>query len=127
MILEKTGTMSYPGIEYLPCGNGTEYKVGQCLKLASGVAALETAAPEYICFGEKTGATGELIPAIRVSKEDTYAAALSAAGTSLKVGDKVTIAADGIRVTATTSGGVAEIVGFATAAKAVGDLVYVKF
>lgn len=129
MLLEKTGTQSYPAIEYLPCGSGTAYKIGMCLKIASGVAAkcAATDAPQYICFGEKTGVTGEAIPAVRVSKDDTYAAALTVSGAALSVGDKVTLHTDGIKVTATTSSGVAEIVGFATAAQAAGDTVYVKF
>lgn len=126
MMLEKTETQSYPGLEYLPSGNGTEYKIGQCLKIASGVAALGADEPEYICFGERTGKTGDLIPAIRILAGETYAAPLSQAGTALKIGDKVSIASDGIRLTATT-GGIAEIIGFATASKAAGDLVYVKF
>ena len=53
-------------------------------------------------MANKTGAAGEFVQAIRVSKDDTYEAALSAAGTALKIGDKVTLDADGIRVTATT-------------------------
>lgn len=128
MLIEKTGTQSYPAIEYLPCGT-IDYKVGQCLKVASGAAALcgATEAPQYICFGEKKGVAGEFIPAIRVSKDDTYAAPLQAAGTALKVGDKVTLHTDAIKATATTTNGVAEIVGFATATKAAGETVYVKF
>ena len=46
---------------------------------------------------------------------------------NVKVGDKVTIATDGIRVTATTASGVAKIVEFAKGTKATGDTVLIKF
>lgn len=116
-------------LELVPCTAGTEYKVGMGLTVASDGSAkvAATSAPEYICVAEKTGVAGESVQAIRVDAADTYVANLSAAGTSLKVGDKVTIDTDGIRVTATTTSGVAKIVGFKTGAKAAGDGVLIKF
>lgn len=116
-------------IELVPCTAGTAYKVGMGLTVASDGSAkvAATSAPEYICVADKTGVAGESVQAVRVDTADTYVAKLSAAGTSLKVGDKVTIDADGIRVTATTTSGVAKIVGFTTAAKAAGDSVLIKF
>lgn len=120
---------SLPGLELIPCTAETEYKIGMGLSVAAdGSAKVEaTAAPEYICMSKKKGAEGEYIQAIRVNSEDTYIAKLSAAGTSLKVGDKVTIDTDGINVTATTSDGVAKIIGFMSTEKAKGDEVLIKF
>lgn len=126
MLIEKTQTRSYPEIELIPEVNTTEYKIGQCLS-AAGALVTGTTKPEYICAATRTGVTGGMLPVIRVNAGDTYAAKLSASGSSLSVGDKVTIASDGIRVTATTNDGVAEIVAFATSAQASGDVVYVKF
>lgn len=129
MKIHQTQTASYPGLEYLPCSANVGYKAGQALVISGGVAALATGTtvPEYICFANKTGAAGETVQAIRVLKGEVFEAPLSAAGTLLKIGDKVTIAADSIGVTATTTNGIAEIVGFTTELKAVGDGVHIRF
>lgn len=126
MKLQLSGTASYPGMVYLPANEAVTYAPGQCLTVASGMAAVASGAtmPTHICYGE---AKDGLVPAIRITDAETYAAPLSVAGSALAVGNKVTLAADGIRVTATTASGVAEIVGFATEAKAAGDYVFVKF
>ena len=96
--------------------------------VANDVASLATGAtkPEYICQAEKTGAVGETIQAIAVLPGEIYEAALSEAGSSLKVGDKVTIATDGIRVTATTASGVAKIVELTNGTKVAGDTALIK-
>jgi len=126
MKLHTNDNMSQPPIELIPADSAVTYAIGQGLVITANKAALvgATAAPTYICVG--VAENGE-VSAIRVQKGHTYAAPLSAAGTALAVGDKVTHAADAIRVTATTTSGIAEIVGFETAAKAVGDLVYIKY
>ena len=128
MKLYQSQSASQPALEQVPCGAGTAYKIGMALSVSADAAAktAATAVPEYICVANKTGAAGEFVQAIRVSKDDTYEA-LSAAGTGLKIGDKVTLDADGIRVTATTASGVAQIIGFKTKEKAAGDGVLIKF
>ena len=55
-----------------------------------------------------------------------FAVPVSAAPTSLKVGDKVTVNSDGVQVTATTTNGVATIVSL-NGAKAAGDTIIVRF
>ena len=129
MKLYQSQSASQPALEQVPCGAGTAYKIGMALSVSADAAAktAATAVPEYICVANKIGAAGEFVQAIRVSKDDTYEAALSAAGTALKIGDKVTLDADGIRVTATTASGVAQIIGFKTKEKAAGDGVLIKF
>lgn len=129
MKLFQRNNASQAPLELIPCTASTAYKIGMGLTVASDGSAkvAATATPEYICMSEKTGVAGEFVQAIRVDEADTYEANLSAAGTGLKVGDKVTIDTDGIRVTATTTSGVAKIVGFKTAAKAAGDGVLIKF
>lgn len=97
--------------EQVPCGAIT-VKVGTALALVSGVLALAAGAnkPVYIAMTDKTCQAGETIPCIRVDSGTVYETTASAAMTSIKVGDKVTLSTDGEQVTATTTSGVAEIV-----------------
>jgi hypothetical protein len=126
MKLHKSQTASMPALEYLPAAAETEYKVGMGLTLGETAAKVAaTAVPEYICMANSKGEA--TVPAIRVLAGETYEAPLAVDGSALKVGNKVTIDSDGIRVTATTASGVAKIVGFATELKAAGDGVFIKF
>lgn len=125
--LAKTDIQSTPPLEYLPTTESTEYHVGDALVITSGKAALcgATATPVYISAGKITGATGVTIPAYRIAKTMVFEAPLTAAGTSLGIGDKVTIGTDSNAVTATTTSGVAEIVGIN--GTSIGDTVLVRF
>ncbi len=116
------------GLEYLPCSAITP-KVGMALVQTSGNLALAsgTTAPTYISMCERDTActAGELIPVVRVQKDIIFGVPAQAAMTSVKLGDKVTIHTDGLQVTATTTSGVAEVVGMdGTAA---GSTVLVRF
>lgn len=126
--IHSTNDGRVPPIEYLPAGAITP-KVGMALVQSSGNLAVAsgTTKPTYIsmCDRETAVTSGELIPVIRVEDGMILGTELSAAGTSLKLGGKVTIATDGLRVTATTTDGVAEIV--AMNGTAVGDEVLVRF
>lgn len=117
-----------PPFEYLPAGAITP-KVGMALYMNAGNLAIAagTTKPTYICMCEKDAAVaaGDIIPVIRVDDGMILSVPLSAAGTSLKLGNKVTIATGGLQVTATTTDGVAEIVGII--GTAVGDEVLVRF
>lgn len=115
--------------EYLPCSAITP-KYGMALIQSSGKLAIATGTsrPTYISMVEKSAAVsaGEIIPVIRVDEETIYETTISAAGTSLNLGDKVTLhASDGMQVTATTTSGVAEIVGMDGTAS--GSKVRVRF
>lgn len=79
--------------------------IGEALVLSSGKLTKcgATVVPEFIAMG---AAVGGKIPVVRVMEEDTFEAPLSAAGTSLNVGDKVTLSGTGLEVTATTTSGV---------------------
>ena len=114
--------------EYLPAGAITP-KVGMALTQTSGNLALAsgTTKPTYISMREQDTAltAGDLIPVVRVQPDVIFETELSAEGTSLKVGNKVTIATDGLRVTATTSDGIAEIVEIL--GTEIGDKVRVRF
>lgn len=101
-----------PAWEYLPAGAITP-QVGMALTQTSGNLTLAsgTTAPTYISMREETDklTAGTIIPVIRVLDSIIFETTFSAA-TSIKVGDKVTIHTDGLQVTATTTGGVAEVV-----------------
>lgn len=101
-----------PGLEYLPCAAMTP-KVGMALTQADGVltTAAGTTVPTYICMCERETPVeaGTIIPAVRVGKDMVFETSFSAAASSIKLGSKVTLAADGLQVTATTDGA-AEVV-----------------
>ena len=102
-----------PATEYLPAGVITP-KAGMALKQTGGllVSAVGTEAPGYIsvCEREAACAAGENIPVVRVSGDIIIETSFSADAGAVKLGDKVTVSADGLGVTATTAGGVAEVV-----------------
>lgn len=128
ILLYKSDDGRVPPIEYLPCAAITP-KVGMALYQSAGnlTTATETQAPAYISLFEAKEAVtaGTLIPVMRVSKECVYRTVNSEAFTSIKRGDKVTLDATGGKVTATTTSGVAEVVGFD--GTDVGSDVYVRF
>lgn len=102
-----------PAWEYLPCG-AIQPQVGLALTMTSGNLAIAsgTTAPTYISMREEDAAVtaGTIIPVVRVLDSIVFETTFSAAATSIKVGDKVTISSDGTQVTATKTGGVAEVV-----------------
>ena len=118
---------SQPPIEYLPMKSAEAYELGQTLTISDGMAVAGTGKPSHICMGTATGVAGGTIPAIRVNPDMEFAAVLTAAGTALKLGDSVTIAANNKDVTATTTSGVFTITGFTTGEKAQGDQVLGRF
>ena len=82
-----------------------------------------TAKPEFMAVGPQD--EQDVVPVVRVQDYQVWRTQLSAAGTSLKAGSKVTLDADGLRVTATTDSGVAVIVDLE--GTQVGDSVRVRF
>lgn len=98
--------------EYLEASAIGACKVGMALTLTDGklAKATETVKPIYISMYQGTVASGDRIPVLRVLPDTRFKTQLSAAGTSLKVGDKVTIDTTGMLATATTTSGVLEIV-----------------
>ena len=115
-----------PEIIQVPATLNESFVVGETLKLASGAAtkASGTNVPEYICAEKKTAVTGDTVSCYLIEHEQEYETVTSADGT-LVVGSKVTLASDGLKVTATTTSGVAEVVkAFGTTS---GSKVYVRF
>lgn len=127
-LIHSTGDHRVPVNELMPCG-AIVPKVGMAMVLTGGnlAAAAGTTKPTHICMEERASActSGELIHVIRAEADITFAAPLTADGAALKVGDKVTLSADGMGVTATTTSGVAQIAGIC--GTGVDDLVRVRF
>lgn len=119
--LDGFGTPSAVPVEMVA---DVEYEAGLPLT-AAGAIASDTTKPEYICLEKAKGVAGEQVAAFRILPQHTFETVLTASGTSLKVGNKVTIATKGAGVTATTANGVAEIVRID--GTAVGDTVLVRF
>lgn len=111
-LIHTTGDHRVPVNKKLPCG-AIIPKVGMAMVLNSGTLAIAsgTTKPTHICMEEHETAVaaGTLIHTVQVEPDITFGVPLTAEGTALKVGDKVTIAADGLGVTATTTSGVARI------------------
>ena len=103
-----------PEIIQVPATVSEEYSVGEALHLSSGAAtkASGTVAPEYICAEKKTAKTGDTVSCYLVEHNQEYETVTSADGT-LVVGTKYTISSDGLKVTATATNGVAEVVSVA--------------
>lgn len=88
----------------------TDITAGMALSFTEGelTKCAATAAPVFVAAGPKD--ENGMVPVIKVQNYIVFETELSASGASLHIGDKVTIDADGKRVTATTSSGVATIV-----------------
>lgn len=117
-----------PALEYLPAGAITP-KVGMALVQADGNLALAagTNKPTYIsmCERETACTAGDLIPVMRVHPDMVLETTFAAAAAAVELGNKVTLHTDGLQVTATTTGGVAEVVYMGGAAA--GDTCRVRF
>lgn len=92
---------------------------------ANGLAPVSgTSKPEFVYVGKDitSAITGQIINVVPVLPEYEWETTLSASGTSLKKGQKVTISSDGTQATATTTSGVFELLtdGGASGAKVVG-------
>ena len=102
-----------PGYEYLPAG-AIVPKVGMALTMNSGKLAIAsgTTAPSYISMAQRDTALadGEIIPVVRVLPDMIFETTFQASASSIKPGAKVTIHTDGMQITATTTGGVAEVI-----------------
>lgn len=103
--------------------NGTTYTHGMLVAYGSaGTAVAGSANPEFVYVGKDvTAKTGDILAVVPVLPEYEFETTLSAAGTSLKTGNKVTVT--DTQATATTTSGVFQILegaGGASGAKVVG-------
>jgi len=104
-----------PDMIWKPTTTSETFKVGETLKLSSAgklTKASGTDVPAFVSLAEYVAPASNAkdIPVVEINAGQIYRVPLQATGSSLKVGDKVTIHTDGLQVTATTTSGVAEIV-----------------
>lgn len=117
-----------PPIVYMQPTDSESYQVGEALKLASGKVTLcsGAVAPSHVCVGpiDDNG----VVPCVEVQKYMEFETTLGVApadSATVGVGDKVTLHTDGMQVTTTKTGGVAEVTGID--GQTVGSRVTVKF
>lgn len=125
-LLQSMDVGQTPPIEYRQATAEEAVVLGEALvTAASGLLTKcgATAKPEFIGVGPEDAQ--DMVPVVRIQDYQIWRTELSAAGTSLKPGSKVTLSGDGLQVTATTDSGVATIVDLE--GTAVGDGVRVRF
>lgn len=123
--IKKMGVGLTSPFVYLPATSGETIVAGEALVLSSGKPTKcgATAKPAYVALGPDDG--NGTVPCVEVQSYMEFQTTLSAVGTALNVGDKVTLHTDGLQVTATTASGVATIKRID--GQAVGDTVIVSF
>lgn len=127
-VLHATGAGDTPALEHLPV-SAIQPMIGLAMTMVDGQLAIAsgTTVPTYICMTQRKSAceAGEIIPVIRVQHDITFATTFETDAADIKLGDKLTISADGLLVTATTASGIAEVVKMDGNAQ--GDTVCVRF
>lgn len=115
----------------VPVTSGVTYTAGTAVTLSSGAAVhcAATDAPKYIVAADADASKDAYVTVYPLLGDAIVEAPVSAAPTSLKIGNKVTLtvntAGEAIGVTATTTSGVAEIYSLCGAA-ASGDKLLLK-
>lgn len=113
---------------HVPVTAGETYKMGEALVITNGAATKcgATAKPTHMCCRDQEADAKETITVYPITGTMHFGVPVTAAPTALAIGAKVTLATDGLGVTATTASGVCEIVNL-NGAKAAGDEIVVKF
>lgn len=114
-----------PPIDYVPATEGEVFTVGEALVMKAGAASKcgATIKPTFVCVGPAENGN---VPVMRVQDYMVFATTLSAASEgAIKPGDKLTLSADALQVTATTTSGVATVV--AIEGQTVDSVVHVRF
>lgn len=113
--------------EYYPAGPNQDLVPGTLLVLVGGKLGIAggTIKPQFIAHHTGTTADGEQVAVEKIKESTIYETTCSAAFTSIKVGNKVTIGSDGRTVTATTDSGVATVIDID--GTAIGSKILVRF
>ena len=117
-----------PSPVFLDVAANEAVAMGEALVLSGGTLTKcgATTAPAFIAMADLTAAAAKRTsPVARVASNQIYEVPVSAAPTSLKVGDKVTLHTDGLQVTATKDGGVVTVENL-NGATAAGDKIVVR-
>lgn len=112
----------------VPVTAGEAFSIGEALVIKDGAATKCDAAetPTHMCCHDQAADAKDDILVYPITGTIHFETPVTAAPTALKAGNKVTLSADGLGVTATTTDGVCTIVDL-NGAKAAGDLITVKF
>ena len=105
---------------------GADITPGMALTLSGGQLTLCTGAKTPTHISDGYAKNGEAVACYAVAHDQVFEVPCSVAPTALVEGAKVTIASDALKVTATTTDGVATIIS-TNGAAAAGDTLYVKF
>lgn len=126
----RNGRGNQPEPEKLGATASETYTLGEALVLSGGALTKcgATAKPTYIAGEDYTApeSGARRVTAYPVSGDMIFEVPLTAAPTSLTAGSVVTLSADALGVTATTTSGVATVVDL-TGAAASGDKILVRF
>ncbi len=108
--------------EYLPATASETFNEGEALVLVGGklTKASGTTKPEFISAKTVTAKEGEILPVSRLEPAQVWEAAIPE-GVTASVGDKVTLATDGLGIADVSDSGVATVVAVAK------DVVHVMF
>lgn len=127
LIKIENSRMNVPEPIVYEVADGEAVSAGEALVLSNGKLTKATATPAFIALSAKSAdADDRQLYVSRITSDHLYEVAITAAPTSLKVGDKVTLSDDGLGVTATTDDGCAEIVSLEEASD-IGDKIIVRF
>ncbi len=129
LIKIENARQNVPEPDYLDVKASEAVVIGEALVLSAGKLTKcgSTTIPTYIAMGEVTStATKRTIAVCRIESNQVYEVECSAIPTALVPGDKVTLATDALRVTATKDSGVATVVAL-NGATDVGDKITIRF
>ncbi len=114
----------------LPTTASETYSIGEALSLTGGklTKCAATVTPTHIAAQDYIAPATDALPlfVFPVSSDMVFECPVGAAPTTLAIGSKVTLSADALGVTATTTSGVATILDLC-AAKNAGDKILIKF
>lgn len=131
MIIHKRNVTAIEPMIELPVTASEAIVVGEALRLNAGklTKGTATARPEYISVSKVEAGTDKVGTVIQVLADMEFEAEVAAASgaDALVVGDKVTIGADGVTLTATKTSGVAEIVAIPMPLQSIGGTVIARF
>ena len=102
--LHQKASPATEAIEYVTAG--ATLAIGSLVGYSGGKVVANTTAPEYVTLGKASN--GETVAVKRIYEDEIYETTLSASGSSLNVGDKVTVTAT--QATATPASGIFEII-----------------
>ena len=108
MKLHSVGAPKTAPYEFYAVTNAETIVMNEALVLTAGLLTkcAATATPEFIAGAAIVGNGTKTIPVIRVVEDMVFETEFSADASAVAEGSKVTLDADGVRVTATTASGV---------------------